>query len=295
MADTISPQIRSIDGLDVRYAETESVDGLTVLLLNPWPESLYAWEPLWATLSARAQLVAIDLPGFGHSEGRADLYTPPAMGEFLVNLIDEWKLGQPHVFGPDVGTGAALFAAAKAPSSVSSLVVGSGGSSYPLDVSGALQAMIEAPDVEAFRAVDGRDIVAQALTLMESHQLSDTAREDYLDSYAGPRFAESASYVRSYPTELAVLRDELPRIQTPVQIISGKRDQLVPPSNAEYLHQHLPNSELELLDTNHFAWEDGAEEWGSIALDWILGEYRLAASTAEVAAADSANSREPER
>ena len=80
-----------------------------------------------------------------------------------------------------------------------------------------------------------------------------------------------------------------------MQIISGKRDQLVPPSNAEYLHQHLPNSELELLDTNHFAWEDGAEEWGSIALDWILGEYRLAASTAEVAAADSANSREPER
>lgn len=295
MSDTISPQVRSIDGLQIRYAETEQVDGPTALLLNPWPESLYAWEALWARFSARARLVSIDLPGFGQSEGREDLYAPRAMGEFLVQLIDEWELGQPHVFGPDVGTGAALFAAAQAPSSVSSLVVGSGGSAYPLDVTGALKAMIEAPDVEGFRAVDGRDIVANALALMESHQLSDTAREDYLESYAGTRFAESARYVRSYPSELAALRDELPEIRTPVQIISGKRDQLVPPSNAEYLHEHLLNSELALLDTNHFAWEDGAEEWGSIALDWILGGYRLAGNQARVGAADSANSREPER
>jgi hypothetical protein len=40
--DTISPQTRQADGLQVRYAETEPVDGATVLLLNPWPESLYA-------------------------------------------------------------------------------------------------------------------------------------------------------------------------------------------------------------------------------------------------------------
>ena len=128
MSNAISPQVRSIDGLQVRYAETEPVDGPTVLLLNPWPESLYAWEALWATLSARARLVAVDLPGFGQSEAREDLYSPRAMGEFLVRLIDEWELGKPHVFGPDVGTGATLFAAAQAPSALSSAVVGSGGS-----------------------------------------------------------------------------------------------------------------------------------------------------------------------
>jgi hypothetical protein len=29
------------------------------------------------------------------------------------------------------------------------------------------------------------------------------------------------------------------------------------------------------LATGHFAWEDGAEVWGSIALDWTRGGYQL--------------------
>jgi pimeloyl-ACP methyl ester carboxylesterase len=226
-------------------------------------------------LSERARLVAIDLPGFGKSEARDDLWSPRAMGQFLIRLIDEWGLGRPHVFGPDVGTGATLFAAATDPEALTSAVVGSGGSAFPLEVTGQLKEMIEAPDLEALRALDGRDVVANALTLLESYEPSDTARQDYLDSYAGTRFAESARYVRSYPGDLEVLRDLLPEIRTPVQIIAGKRDPLVPPANAEYLHARLPNSELALLDTGHFAWEDGAEEWGSIALDWIQGGYRL--------------------
>src|SRR5258705_5235952 len=224
--DTISPQTRQADGLQVRYAETEPVDGPTVLLLNPWPESLYAWEALWPRLSERARLVAIDLPGFGKSEARDDLVSPRAMGQFLVQLIDEWRLGRPHVFGPDVGTGAALFAAAQEPEALTSAVVGSGATTFPLEVTGNLKEMIEAPDLEALRALDGKDVVANALTLLESYEPSAVARQDYLDSYAGTRFAESARYVRSYPADLEVLRDRLPEIRTPVQIIAGKRDPL---------------------------------------------------------------------
>jgi pimeloyl-ACP methyl ester carboxylesterase len=271
MTNSISPQVRSIDGLQIRYAETASSDRPTLLLLNPWPESLYAWEALWPRLSTHARLVAVDLPGFGQSEAREDLFSPHAMGQFVLRLIDEWELGQPHVFGPDVGTGATLFAAAEAPAALTSAVIGSGASAYPLEVTGQLQEMIDAPDLEGLR--DGRDVVANAMALFESYEPSDAARQDYLDSYAGTRFAESARYVRSYPTDLATLRDLLPEIQTPVQIIAGNRDPLVPPANAEYLHEHLPHSKLALLDTGHFAWEDAAEEWGSIALDWIQGGY----------------------
>ena len=56
-------------------------------------------------------MVAIDLPGFGHSDGRPELIAPDAMGNFLARLIEEWVLGAPHVVGPDVGTAAALFLA----------------------------------------------------------------------------------------------------------------------------------------------------------------------------------------
>ena len=269
MSIALAPRLRSADGLQVRMAESARVDGPTVLLLNPWPESLYAWEALWPSLSAHARLVAVDLPGFGRSQARDDLFSPRAMAKFLIRLIDEWELGRPHVFGPDVGTGATLFVAALAPDSLTSAVIGSGATAYPLEVTGALKAMIEAPDLEALRALDGRDAVANALKLLESYQPSELARQDYLDSYAGTRFAESARYVRSYPTDLEALRELLPEIHTPVQIIAGRRDSLVPPANAEYLHERLPNSRLALLDTDHFAWEDGAEQWGAIALDWI--------------------------
>src|SRR5271163_4984147 len=92
--------------------------------------------------------------------GETVLLSPRAMGGFLLRLIDEWELGHPHVVGPDVGTGAVLFAAAEDVDRFPSAVVGSGGSSFPLEVAGALKQIIDAPDLSGFQAIDGRDVVA---------------------------------------------------------------------------------------------------------------------------------------
>ena len=75
-----------------------------MLLLAPWPESLWAFRRIWDRVSAVGRVVAIDLPGFGHSDGRPELIAPDTSGAFLARLIDEWSLGAPHVVGPDVGT-----------------------------------------------------------------------------------------------------------------------------------------------------------------------------------------------
>lgn len=80
---------------------------------------------------------------------------------------------------------------------------------------------------------------------------------DYVESNMGDRFAEAARYVRSCPEQLRLLGDLLPQIFTPVQIITGCWDPLVPLTNAEYLHARLPNSRLDVLDTGHFVWEGG--------------------------------------
>jgi pimeloyl-ACP methyl ester carboxylesterase len=265
----LSPKQREADGLAIRYAEADGGAGETVLLLNPWPESLFAWNSIWSRLAQMARLVAIDLPGFGQSERRAELQSPRAMGRFLLRLIDEWGLGHPHVVGPDVGTGAVLFAAAEDLDRFPSAVVGSGGASFPLEVTGALKGIIEAPDLSAFEAVDGRDIVAGALEGIERHTLPAAVREDYLTSYAGERFAESAAYVRSYPTDLPVLAERLREIRTPIQIIAGRHDALVPPSNAEFLHARLAHSKLDILETGHYTWEDGADDYLQLTRSWI--------------------------
>jgi pimeloyl-ACP methyl ester carboxylesterase len=260
---------RKADGLTIRYAASEGGADETVLLLNPWPESLFAWETIWSRLAQIARLIAIDLPGFGQSERRADLLSPRAMGGFLLRLIDEWGIGHPHVVGPDVGTGAVLFAASEDVDLFPSAVVGSGGASVPLEVTGALKEIIEAPDLSGLRAADGRDIVAGALGGIEHHTLPEAVREDYLASYAGDRFVESAAYVRSYPADLPVLAERLGDIRTPVQIIAGRHDPLVPPSNAEFLHARLGDSKLDILDTGHYTWEDGADDYFELTRSWI--------------------------
>jgi hypothetical protein len=54
--------------------------------------------------------------------------------------------------------------------------------------------------------------------------------------------------VRHYPEQNPVLRDLLPTITTPTQIVAGRDDDLVPWSNNQYLHDLLPNSEIHPLD-----------------------------------------------
>jgi pimeloyl-ACP methyl ester carboxylesterase len=270
-------QFRTIDGLSIRFTESEDRDD-HALLLSPWPESLLAFEPTWARLAEHTHLVAMDLPGFGHSQRRDALLSPRAMGEFVMRVADTFGLDTPHVVGPDVGTGASLFAAALYPGRLRSLVVGSGGAAFPLQLGGVLKDWVEAPDLDGYRRADPRQIVAGALTDIERYALPDVVREDYLSSYEGNRFVESMRYVRSYPTELSVLRDLLPQIQTPVQIIAGARDPAVPPVNAEFLHQRLPHSKLDLLDAGHFTWEDAADQYAALVTSWWGGGYATAGS-----------------
>ena len=273
MNGAIQTQFRTIDGLSIRYAESEDRDD-QALLLSPWPESLFAFEPTWVRLAERAHLVAVDLPGFGHSQRSDALLSPRAMGEFVVRVADAFGLENPHVVGPDIGTGASLFAAALHPGRLRSLVVGSGGAAFPLQLGGLLKDWVEAPDLEGYRSVDPRQIVDAALTAdIECYALPEHVREDYLSSYEGDRFVESMRYVRTYPMELPILRDLLPEIQTPVQIIAGARDPAVPPVNAEFLHERLPNSKLDLVDAGHFAWEDCADEYAALVTNWWRGGY----------------------
>ena len=269
----IEMQFRTIDGLSIRFAEgPERAEH--ALLLSPWPESLLAFEPTWARLTERAHLVAIDLPGFGHSQRRDSLLSPRAMGEFLVRIADSFELEHPHVVGPDVGTGASLFAAALHQGRFRSLVVGSGCTAIPLQVGGVLKEWVEAPDRERYRSVDSRRIVADALTAIEQYTLPDFVRDDYLSSYEGDRFVESMRYVRTYPTDLPVLRDLLPEMHTPVQIIAGVRDSAVPPADAELLHGWLPRSRLDIIDAGHFTWEDAPDEYAALVTAWWSGGYR---------------------
>jgi pimeloyl-ACP methyl ester carboxylesterase len=76
-------------------------------------------------------------------------------------------------------------------------------------------------------------------------------------------------------------RRPLAEIQTPVQIIAGARDPLVPPVNGEFLDERLPRSKLDIIDAGHFTWEDAADEYAALVTAWWGGGYATAGASAD--------------
>lgn len=273
-AAAITTYFRVCDGVRVRYADTKADSDTVVLMLAPWLESLWAFRRIWNQVTAFGRVVALDMPGFGHSDQPAELIAPDAMGDFLAGLIDDWALGAPHVVGPDVGTAAALFLAAKSPDRVTSLSVGGGAVRFPIEAGGALEGVIQAPSLDAVREFDARTNISAADEIAAPIALEPEVHEDYVSAYDLGRFAESARFVRHYQIQNEVLQGLLPTIFTPVQIVAGKNDDLVPWSNNQYLADTLPNSVAHAVDAGHFAWEEAANDYGRLVADWVAGGYK---------------------
>jgi pimeloyl-ACP methyl ester carboxylesterase len=268
MTSVPDTRFRTIDGVRIRYADSGSSQKPAVVLTSPWPESLYAFAPMWTSLSEHARLFAIDLPGFGASERRDNLLSPRAMGEFLARLVAEAELATPHIVAPDVGTAAALFAVAAHPERFAGAIVGTGGTAVPIQLGEPLLSWVLDPDLDKYRKVDPHAIVTTAVETIAGG-IPDDIRADYLACYQGDRFVESMRYVRKYPEELPVLAGLLPQITVPVTIINGRHDRVVPLANAEFLDQRLPTSRMVVIDAGHFVWEEAPTEYASAVLNSI--------------------------
>jgi pimeloyl-ACP methyl ester carboxylesterase len=260
-----------IDGLEIRYSRARRAGAETILLLSPMPESIYAFLPIWSALSAKYDLLAVDLPGFGKSQGRPEVIAPEAMGTFIAGLVSHFELERPHAVGPDIGTSSLLFAAANNPGIFRTVTIGSGGASFPLEVESTLKDLIEAPSIDAFRDLDVAGLIDTVLSSLKTYSVPETVRRDYIESYEGGRFAECTRLVRRYPDELPILKERLSEVTIPVLIIAGLQDPYVPVTNAEYLERMLPHGRLAVVNTGHLVWEDEAETYALLVLDFVAG------------------------
>jgi pimeloyl-ACP methyl ester carboxylesterase len=254
---------RTIDGLAIRVAQTPPRSE-QALLLSPWPESLLAFQPVWACLCEDVQLTAIDLPGFGRSEHAPSLLSPEAMAEFIIRAIDVMGLDKPHAVGPGAGTAALVFAAVRYPGRLRSLVLGG---AFPrrreLD---ELFAGLQTPDTidDDGRISDPRTFLDRVLSLIERYELPTEIRDDYQCSYEGGRFVDSLTYIQSCAAQFTVVRDLISRVSAPVKIIAGRHDRLAAQEDIELLSANLPDSDLTFLDAGHFVWEDAADEYAGL-------------------------------
>ncbi|WP_231999891.1 alpha/beta fold hydrolase [Mycobacterium sp. 1245852.3] len=199
------------------------------------------------------------------------MFSPAALGEFIIAAVVAFALHRPHVVAPSIATAAALFAAASRPDRFATLTVGPGPALVPLAVG---------PDLRGWTHMDTdtdtvdndlsrpRARVIELLSHIQRHELEDEVREDYLRSYDGDRLTGTHLYWRRLRHELPALVQLLPKILVPTLIIAGRQDRLIPWRNAEFLHQSLPGSQLSCVDAGHFVWEDAAEQYAVLVRDW---------------------------
>ncbi|MDG1909950.1 MAG: hypothetical protein P8I81_13920, partial [Pseudomonadales bacterium] len=100
---TIPTENRKIAGRNIRLAEAGPTDAPLVVLLSPFPESILSFTGAWKALTEKCRVIAIDLPGFGASEGDRSDMSPNAQGAHLAAIFDELDLHDIHLVGPDVG------------------------------------------------------------------------------------------------------------------------------------------------------------------------------------------------
>ena len=110
-----------VNGAAVRYQRRG--DGRPVVLLHPLRMQLEYFDPLCAELGdADAELIAVDLPGHGHSGAPAADYTAAYFTDAAEALLDSLGLADAIVVGESIGASIGLGLAARHCSRVAGIV-----------------------------------------------------------------------------------------------------------------------------------------------------------------------------
>lgn len=274
---TIKPAYMQLDGLKIRYATGGNVDGPTVLFLSPLPQSILCYDATWSELLATVNLVALDLPGFGRSEGDVSRMTFAAQSEFLQKFISELGLSDIHIVAPDVGMPVALHYVLHRDHKAKSILVGAGPSVQPSADCSLVRKLIGSNFWRAIFTVTGAPAFVGGANQLAYLHYSPSAAEvaDYVASYSG-RVGPVTKWFKGYPEGCKDIDPHLATLDLPVHVLWGEEDKFLKADNAEQLHARLPKSKLTIFkNCGHFFYQDKSAEFTTLLRSWISGGYDL--------------------
>ncbi|MBX7193222.1 MAG: alpha/beta hydrolase [Sandaracinaceae bacterium] len=255
--------------------------GPPLLLLHGFMTSSYSWRYVLPSLGASHTLFMPDLPGAGRSDKPRGPYTPRAMAEHLVALIDALGIRGSAAIGNSLGGYLLMHAALSDPGAMSCLV--------NLHSPGVATARMRALRV-ATRAVPAPWWQGAVGALVRRdperwvhrnvHYFDETlkSREEHREYAAPLRDPRGlAAFLRMLVETLdAREMDELGRslarapFPIPLQLVYARRDPMVPPVVGRRLHALVPSAELVWLDqASHFAHVDATERFVSTATPFL--------------------------
>lgn len=269
---TIRTRTETLGGRKIRLAEAGPTNAPLVVLLSPFPESILSFAGSWETLTEHYRVIAIDLPGFGASEGDRNDMSPKALGSHLATFFEELNLRDVHLVAPDVGMGAALAYAIHHDHRLASMAVGHGpGAPGPFKLAMMISLLAKSGIMRSSTAMLGAGpLIAFSAKIGKIRSRSNpTQVDDYKRAYSG-RAGEVIHWFKDFRNKAAELAKDVGKIDVPTLVFWGDLDVLFDPSNAEQLHDALPKSELHILaEAGHFSWADQPEKFASMIIDWV--------------------------
>jgi pimeloyl-ACP methyl ester carboxylesterase/membrane protein DedA with SNARE-associated domain len=216
------------------YGSSAPQSPRAVILLHGSPGHHRDFSLLAGFLADECRLVAPDLPGFGRSTHNIPHYSIRTHGRYVLQMMDRLGLDRVHLVGFSMGGGVALNVAGLVPSRVVSLTLLSSIGVQEMELFG---------DYHLNHFLHGIQLAGIWL-LREAVPHMGTLD----DAMMGVPYARNF-----YDSDQRPLREILGRIETPVLIIHGRHDILVPVQAALEHHRLVPQSELVLLEAGHFA------------------------------------------
>ncbi len=283
-ADAVHYREANTDHARVFYREAGDRKNPAVVLLHGFPSSSHMYRDLIPRLSDRFHVLAPDLPGFGFTTV-ADAYARQRMtfaflAQTLAQFLDAISLEHYALYVFDYGAPVGFRLATARPNAITA-IISQNGNAYLEGLSegwNPIQAYWKDPSEknrDALRAF----LTPEATKWQYTHGVPDPTRiapESYtLDALLMARpgnaeiqldlFLDYASNVELYPVFQRYFRDRRP----PLLAAWGKGDPFFLPPGAQAYRRDLPDAEIHLLDTGHFALETHAAQIAELSSDFL--------------------------
>jgi pyruvate dehydrogenase E2 component (dihydrolipoamide acetyltransferase) len=241
-SDAEQPAARDIEvgGKRLRYLDVGAGDGPPIVLIHGFGADLNTWMFNQPALAEQHRTIALDLPGHGGSTKTLDAVGAADFANLVAALLDAFGIERAHLLGHSMGGAIALSFARSQPGRVASLT---------LIATAALGPEINGAFIDGFVKMERRREAQDVLRLLVNDaglisraMVEDVLRYKRLDGVAAVLSAIAAAW---FPGGRQRQIIDIAPLETPVQIIWGREDRVIPVTQAETAAGKVP---LHILD-----------------------------------------------
>ncbi|HWD99437.1 MAG TPA: alpha/beta hydrolase [Bryobacteraceae bacterium] len=267
-------QYATVRGRKLFYREAGNKEARAIVLLHGFPSSSHMFRDLIPKLAERFHVIAPDYVGFGYSDAPAASefeYTFDNLAEHVEELLfDAIGLEKFSIYVQDYGAPVGYRIASRHPDAIEGIVA-QNGNAY---VEGIGEAFNPMKPFWAARNPDSekpvRSLLTKEATIFQyTHGVRDPSRISP-DAYTADQYfldrpgndAIQLDLLHDYQSNLLLYdkwHEYFRAKQPPMLIVWGANDPFFTVEGAKAYQRDLPDAELHLIDTGHFALEDSCE------------------------------------